>query len=68
MKNNLKSLSEELIKDIKSLDGVNLQFKEEGLVHELAEKLEAILPDEKEERVKAMRNMFALGQIFPSTN
>jgi hypothetical protein len=65
--NNLKSLSEELIKDIHRLEGFSSPFIEEELIDNLSEKLESEL-ETKEDRIKALRNMFALGQIFPSTN
>ena len=66
MKNNIKDLSEELIKSIHSLDGFSSPLIEEELVRNLSEKLDVLTHEEKEERVKALNNMFALGQLFPS--
>ena len=66
MKNNLKDLSDELIKSIHSLEGFSSPLIEEELVRNLSEKLDALTHEEKEERVKALPNMFALGQLFPS--
>ena len=64
MKNNLKGLSKELIKDINSLEGFKSPLIEEELVHNLSEKLDNLTSEDKEERIKALHNMFALGQIF----
>ena len=68
MKNNLKDLSEEIIKSVHMLDGFSSPLIEEEIVYNLSEKLDALTSEDKEERIKALRNMFALGQIFPSTN
>jgi len=64
MRNNIKDLSLELIKDIKSLEGFKSPLIEEELVHNLSIKLDNLTSEEKDERIKALRNMFALGQIF----
>jgi hypothetical protein len=61
--NNLKDLSEELIKDIHRLEGFSSPLIEEELISNLSKKLESEL-ETKEDRIKALRNMFALGQIF----
>ena len=66
LKNNLKSLAEELIKDVHSLEGFSYEHIEEELAHNLATKLEANI-NTKDERIKALHNMFALGQIFSSS-
>ena len=66
MKNNLKDLSDELIKSVHNLEGFSSPLVEEGLVRNLSEKLDALTYEDKEERVKALHNMFALGQLFPS--
>ena len=68
MKNNLKDLSKELIKDINSLEGFKSPLIEEELVHNLSEKLDNLTSEDKEERIKALHNMFALGQIFSNQN
>jgi len=65
--NNLKDLSDELIRSVHALEGFSSPLIEEELVYNLAEKLESEL-ETKDDRIKALRNMFALGQIFPSTN
>ena len=65
--NNLKDLSEELIRSVHVLEGFSSPLIEEELVYNLAEKLESEL-ETKEDRINALRNMFALGQIFPSSN
>ena len=65
--NNLKDLSEELIRSVHALEGFSSPLIEEELVYNLAEKLESKL-ETKEDRINALRNMFALGQIFPSSN
>lgn len=64
MKNNLMSLSKELIKDIKSLEGFSNPLMEEELIRNLAKKLDEMTSEDKTERVRALHNMFALGQIF----
>jgi hypothetical protein len=64
MKNNIKDLAEELIKSIHSLEGFNSPMIEEELVHNLSSKLDELTYEDKEERIKALHNMFALGQIF----
>ena len=64
MKNNIKDLSEELIKSIHSLEGFNSPMIEEELVRNLSSKLDELTHEDKEERIKALHNMFALGQIF----
>ena len=58
----------ELIKDIKSLEGFKSPLIEEELVHNLSIKLDNLTSEEKDERIKALRNMFALGQIFTNQN
>ena len=65
--NNLKDLADELIRSVHALEGFSSPLIEEELVYNLAEKLESEL-ETKDDRIKALRNMFALGQIFPSTN
>jgi hypothetical protein len=64
MNNNIKDLSEELIKSIHRLEGFTSPHIEEQLVHNLSERLDELTSENKEERIKALRNMFALGQIF----
>jgi len=64
MKNNLEDLSEELIKSIHSLDGFSSPLIEEELVRNLSEKLDSLTSEDSKERIKALHNMFALGQIF----
>jgi hypothetical protein len=64
MRNNLKDLSEELIKSLHSLEGFSSHLIEEELVHHLSEELDNLTFEDKNERIKALRNMFALGQIF----
>ncbi len=64
MRNNIKDLSLELIKDIKSLEGFKSPLIEEEIIHNLSIKLDNLTSEEKDERIKALRNMFALGQIF----
>lgn len=64
MKNNLEDLSKELIKSIHSLEGFSSPLIEEELVRNLSEKLDNLTKEDREERVKALHNMFALGQIF----
>ncbi len=64
MKNDLKYLSQELLKKINSLEGFNPPLIEEELVRKLAEELDEISYKDKQERIRAMHNMFALGQIF----
>ena len=64
MKNNIKDLSLELIKDIKNLEGFKSHLIEEELIHNLSIKLDKLNSEEKDERIKALCNMFALGQIF----
>jgi hypothetical protein len=64
MRNNIKDLSEELIKSIHSLEGFSSPLIEEELVHNLSEELDNLTFEDKNERIKALRNMFALGQIF----
>jgi hypothetical protein len=66
MKNNLKDLSKELIKDINSLEGFKSPLIEEELVHNLSEKLDNLTSEDKKERIKALHNMFALGRIYQS--
>ena len=68
MKNNLEDLSKELIKSIHSLEGFSSPFIEEELVRNLSEKLDNLTKEDREERVKALHNMFALGQIFSKQN
>jgi hypothetical protein len=64
MKNNINDLSEELIKSIHSLEGFSSPLIEVELVSNLSEKLDELTKNDKEERVKALQNMFLLGQIF----
>jgi hypothetical protein len=64
MKNNIKDLSEELIKSIHSIGGFSSPMIEEELVRNLSSKLDELTHQDKEERIKALHNMFALGQIF----
>ena len=68
MRNNIEDLSKELIKDINSLEGFKSPLIEEELVHNLSEKLDNLTGEDKEERIKALHNMFALGQIFTNQN
>ena len=68
MKNNLKDLSDELIKSIHSLEGFSSPLIEEGLVRNLSEKLDELTHEDKEERIRALHNMFALGQLFSKQN
>ena len=68
MRNNIKDLSLELIKDIKSLEGFKSPLIEEELIHNLSIKIDNLTSKEKDERIKALRNMFALGQIFANQN
>ena len=68
MKNNLEDLSKELIKSIHSLEGFSSPHIEEELVRNLSEKLDRVTKEDREERVKALHNMFALGQIFSKQN
>ena len=68
MKNNLEDLSKELIKSIHSLEGFSSPLIEEELVRNLSEKLDRVTKEDREERVKALHNMFALGQIFSKQN
>lgn len=64
MKNNINDLSEELIKSIHSLEGFSSPLIEVELVSNLSEKLDELTKNDKDERVKALQNMFLLGQIF----
>jgi hypothetical protein len=64
MNNNIKDLSEELIKSLHEMEGFTSPHIEEELVHNLLERLDELTSEDKEERIKALRNMFALGQIF----
>ena len=64
MNNNIKDLSEELIKSIHRMEGFTSPNIEEELVHNLLERLDELTSEDKEERIKALRNMFALGQNF----
>jgi len=64
MNNNIKDLSEELIKSIHRMEGFTSPLIEEELVHNLLERLDELTSEDKEERIKALPNMFALGQIF----
>ena len=64
MNNNIKDLSEELIKSIHSLEGFSSPMIEEELVRNLSSKLDELTYEDKEERIKALHNMFMLGQIF----
>jgi hypothetical protein len=64
MKNNIKDLSEELIKSIHSLEGFSSPMIEEELIRNLSSKLDELTHQDKEERITALHNMFALGQIF----
>jgi hypothetical protein len=66
MKNNLKDLAEELVKSADNLEGFMRPFIEEELIRNLSEKLDELTHDDKEERLTALHNMFALGQMFPS--
>ena len=68
MKNNLEDLSKELIRSIHSLEGFSSPLIEEELVRNLSEKLDNLTKEDREERVKALHNMFALGQIFSKQN
>ena len=68
MKNNLEDLSKELIKSIHSLEGFSSPLIEEELVRNLSEKLDNLTKEDREERVRALHNMFALGQIFSKQN
>ena len=66
MKNNLEDLSEEIIKCIHNLEGFTSPLIEEDLIRTISEKLDDLTCEDKEERIKALHNMFALGQIFTS--
>jgi hypothetical protein len=66
MKNNLLDLSSELILKIKSLEGFKTQLIEEEIIRSLATDLDELTALDKEERIKALHNMFALGQVFNS--
>ena len=68
MKNNLEDLSKELIKSIHSLEGFSSPLIEEELVRNLSEKLDNLTKEDREERGRALHNMFALGQIFSKQN
>lgn len=68
MKNDLKHLSEELLRKISSLEGFSSPLVEEELVRKLSEELDELTSEDKEERVRALHNMFALGQIFNNKN
>ena len=68
MRNNIKDLSLELIKDIKSLEGFKSPLIEEELIHNLSIKIDNLTSKEKDERNKALHNMFNLGQIFTNKN
>jgi hypothetical protein len=68
MKNNLLDLSAELINKIKSLEGFKTPLIEEELIRSLAMDLDELTSTEKGERVKALHNMFALGQVFSGIN
>jgi hypothetical protein len=68
MKNDLKHLSEELLRKISSLEGFSSPLIEEELVRKLSEELDELTSEDKEERVRALHNMFALGQIFNNKN
>lgn len=66
MKNDILSLSVELMKKIKSLEGFNTPLMEEELIRSLSMELDELTSENKEERIKALHNMFALGQVFNS--
>lgn len=66
MKNNLLDLSTELMKKIKSLEGFDAPLMEEELIRSLSIELDELTSESKEERIKALHNMFALGQVFNS--
>ena len=68
MNNNLKDLSEELIKDINSLEGFKSPLIEEELIRNLSIKIDNLTSKDHDERIKALCNMFALGQIFTNQN
>jgi hypothetical protein len=59
-------LSKELIKDIKALEGFSTPLIEEDLINNLASKLDELTHESREERIRALHNMFALGQVFNS--
>ncbi len=63
--NNLRDLSDELIKSVSRTEGFLSQCIEEEIIHNLSIELESGL-ETKEDRIKALRNMFYLGQIFTS--
>jgi len=58
MKNNIKDLSEELIKSVHSLEGFSSPMIDEELVRNLSSKLDELTHEDKEERIKALHNMF----------
>tara|TARA_Y100000389_G_scaffold156689_1_gene157623 strand:+ start:1145 stop:1396 length:252 start_codon:yes stop_codon:yes gene_type:complete len=64
MKNNLISISKELMVKIKSFEGFNTPLLEEEIIRSLSTELDAVTSEDKEERIKALHNMFALGQVF----
>jgi len=58
MKNNIKDLSEELIKSVHSPEGFSSPMIDEELVRNLSSKLDELTHEDKEERIKALHNMF----------
>jgi hypothetical protein len=68
MKNNIEYLAKELIKSVHALEGFNSPLIEEELVRNLSEKLDELTHEDREERIRALHNMFALGQIFSNKN
>ena len=64
MKNNLISISKELMVKIKSCEGFDSPLLEEEIIRALSTELDEVTSEDKEERIKALHNMFALGQVF----
>ena len=65
MKNNLEDLSRELYKVTMELG--NMENSEMEVIHHIANKLQPQL-DTEEETLKALVNMFVLGQVFNNKN
>ena len=65
MKNNLEDLSRELYKVTMELG--NMENSEMEVIHHVANKLQPQL-DTEEETLKALVNMFVLGQVFNNKN
>lgn len=63
MKNDINDLAEELIKSIHSLEGFSSPVIEGVIVRNISEKLDELTKNDKKERIKALHNMFLLGQI-----